>query len=79
MRCGTTAPDSSAYQPDAEPPCSLGWARRVVGGQYCGPGGFRELRGHPTVVASSRQSHDAGTQRRLWTISESLTGVTYPL
>jgi NAD(P)-dependent dehydrogenase (short-subunit alcohol dehydrogenase family) len=51
----------------------------VVGGQYYGPGGFRELRGHPTVVASSRRSHDADTQRRLWTISEDLTGVTYPL
>jgi NAD(P)-dependent dehydrogenase (short-subunit alcohol dehydrogenase family) len=51
----------------------------VVGGQYYGPDGFRELRGHPTVVASSRQSHDAGTQRQLWTISENLTGVTYPL
>jgi NAD(P)-dependent dehydrogenase (short-subunit alcohol dehydrogenase family) len=51
----------------------------VVGGQYYGPDGFRELRGHPTVVASSRQSHDAGTQRQLWTISENLTGVTYPV
>jgi NAD(P)-dependent dehydrogenase (short-subunit alcohol dehydrogenase family) len=51
----------------------------VVGGQYYGPGGFRELRGHPTVVASSRQSHDAATQRRLWTVSEDLTGVTYAL
>jgi len=50
----------------------------VLGGQYYGPDGFRELRGHPTVVESSRQSHDTDTQRRLWAASEDLTGVTYP-
>ena len=51
----------------------------AVGGQYYGPGGFRELRGHPVVVASSARSHDADVQRRLWTVSEDLTGVTYPI
>ena len=49
------------------------------GGQYYGPDGFRELRGHPVVVESSKQSHDADMQRRLWTDSEELTGVTYPV
>jgi NAD(P)-dependent dehydrogenase (short-subunit alcohol dehydrogenase family) len=49
----------------------------VLGGQYYGPDGFREVRGHPTVVDSSRQSHDTATQRRLWAASELLTGVTY--
>jgi NAD(P)-dependent dehydrogenase (short-subunit alcohol dehydrogenase family) len=51
----------------------------VLGGQYYGPDGFRELRGHPTVVESSTQSHDTDTQRRLWATSEDLTGVTYPI
>jgi NAD(P)-dependent dehydrogenase (short-subunit alcohol dehydrogenase family) len=51
----------------------------VVGGQYYGPDGFRELRGHPTVVASSRRSHDTDTQQRLWAISEDLTGVSYSI
>lgn len=51
----------------------------VVGGQYYGPAGFGELRGHPTVVASSRQSHDTETQRRLWDASEMLTDVAYPI
>ena len=49
----------------------------VLGGQYYGPDGFREVRGHPTAVDSSRQSHDTATQRRLWAASELLTGVTY--
>jgi hypothetical protein len=30
-------------------------------------------------VASSDQSYDANLQRRLWAVSEELTGVVYPL
>jgi NAD(P)-dependent dehydrogenase (short-subunit alcohol dehydrogenase family) len=51
----------------------------VTGGQYYGPGGFAGMRGYPKVVASSKKSHDADRQRRLWTISEELTGVSYPV
>jgi NAD(P)-dependent dehydrogenase (short-subunit alcohol dehydrogenase family) len=49
------------------------------GGQYYGPDGLGESRGHPTVVKSSAQSHDQDIQGRLWTVSEELTGVSYPL
>lgn len=49
----------------------------VRGGQYYGPDGFRELRGHPVLVQSSKQSHDQDVQRRLWAVSEELTGVTF--
>ena len=49
----------------------------VIGGQYFGPDGFGEQRGYPVVVASSRVSHDTDAQRRLWTVSEELTGVTF--
>jgi NAD(P)-dependent dehydrogenase (short-subunit alcohol dehydrogenase family) len=51
----------------------------VEGGQYYGPDGLGEQRGHPKVVSSSAQSHDEDLQRRLWTVSEELTGVTYPV
>lgn len=51
----------------------------VRGGQYYGPGGFRETRGYPKVVESSAASHDTETQRRLWQVSEELTGVTFSL
>ncbi|WP_422742434.1 SDR family NAD(P)-dependent oxidoreductase [Mycobacterium sp. WMMD1722] len=51
----------------------------VLGGQYYGPGGPAELRGHPMVVASSRRSHDVEAQHRLWTVSEQLTGVAFPV
>jgi NAD(P)-dependent dehydrogenase (short-subunit alcohol dehydrogenase family) len=50
----------------------------VLGGQYYGPGGFLGLRGYPKLAASSRRSHDEAVQRRLWAISEELTGVTFP-
>jgi NAD(P)-dependent dehydrogenase (short-subunit alcohol dehydrogenase family) len=50
----------------------------VLGGQYLGPDGFGGVRGYPKVVASSDQSHDAALQRRLWAVSEELTGVVYP-
>jgi NAD(P)-dependent dehydrogenase (short-subunit alcohol dehydrogenase family) len=51
----------------------------VTGGQYYGPQGFRETRGHPVVVKSSADSHDVEVQQRLWTVSEDLAGVRYAL
>ena len=51
----------------------------VLGGQYYGPGNRSETRGHPRLVTSSPESQDLVTQQRLWTVSEELTGVTYPV
>jgi NAD(P)-dependent dehydrogenase (short-subunit alcohol dehydrogenase family) len=51
----------------------------VLGGQYYGPDGFAQSQGHPKVVGSSKKSHDAELQRKLWTVSEELTGVTFPV
>lgn len=51
----------------------------VLGGQYYGPDGIGQQRGNPVVVASSNQSYDMALQRRLWTVSEELTGVTFPV
>jgi NAD(P)-dependent dehydrogenase (short-subunit alcohol dehydrogenase family) len=46
-------------------------------GQYYGPDGRGEQRGHPKVIDSSAMSHDEVLQRRLWSVSEELTGVTF--
>jgi NAD(P)-dependent dehydrogenase (short-subunit alcohol dehydrogenase family) len=51
----------------------------VEGGHYYGPHAFAQQRGRPKLVSSSAQSHDEDLQRRLWTVSEELTGVTYPV
>jgi NAD(P)-dependent dehydrogenase (short-subunit alcohol dehydrogenase family) len=51
----------------------------VLGGQYYGPGGLFGTRGYPELARSSGQSRDTALQRRLWTASEELTGVTFPV
>ncbi len=51
----------------------------VLGGQYYGPDGRTESRGHPRLVTSSAQSYELGIQQRLWNVSEELTGVSYPV
>ena len=63
----------------ALPTLRAGTDTAVRGGQYYGPGGFQEFRGYPKLVKSSAQSHDAELQRRLWTVSQELTGVTFPI
>jgi NAD(P)-dependent dehydrogenase (short-subunit alcohol dehydrogenase family) len=50
----------------------------VTGAQYYGPGNRGEVRGFPKLVSSSADSHNQATQQRLWTVSEELTGVTFP-
>lgn len=50
----------------------------ALGGQYYGPDGLGEQKGHPKVVTSNERSYDIELQRRLWTVSQELTGVTYP-
>ena len=49
----------------------------VAGGDYYGPAGFGEFAGPPRLVRSSSRSHDEAAQRRLWSVSEELTGVTF--
>ncbi len=50
----------------------------VKGGQYYGPGGLLGMRGAPVVVRSHPRSHDKDVARRLWEVSEELTGVRFP-
>ncbi len=50
----------------------------AAGAEYYGPEGLGGVRGHPVLAKSSKQSHDADLQRRLWTVSEELTGVVFP-
>jgi NAD(P)-dependent dehydrogenase (short-subunit alcohol dehydrogenase family) len=49
------------------------------GGEYYGPAGFMEMRGYPVVVESNDASHNLADARRLWQVSERLTGVTFDL
>ncbi|WP_024756135.1 oxidoreductase [Streptomyces exfoliatus] len=51
----------------------------VEGGEFIGPDGPAELRGAPTRVRLSDAAADAVTGRRLWEVSEDLTGVRFPV
>jgi len=51
----------------------------LPGASYVGPDGFQEQRGHPTLAKRSSAAQDAETARRLWQLSEELTGVEFPL
>ena len=46
-------------------------------GRFYGPGGIAGLRGYPTEVQPVASATDAGTARRLWELSEELTGITF--
>jgi NAD(P)-dependent dehydrogenase (short-subunit alcohol dehydrogenase family) len=50
---------------------------RLAGGSYVGPDGRGEMRGHPVLVRASPRAYDDEDARRLWDVSERLTGVRY--
>jgi NAD(P)-dependent dehydrogenase (short-subunit alcohol dehydrogenase family) len=49
----------------------------LPGGTYVGPGGRSEQRGYPKVVGAAGKAYDEEAWRRLWEVSEKLTGVHY--
>jgi len=51
----------------------------VDGGDYVGPDGFAEQRGYPQIARPTSAARDEETARRLWEISEELTGVRWDL
>jgi len=55
----------AATSPDAKP------------GSYYGPDGFQEIKGAPGPSRIMPQASDVEAAKRLWTVSETLTGVTF--
>jgi NAD(P)-dependent dehydrogenase (short-subunit alcohol dehydrogenase family) len=53
-------------------------AAEVKGGTYIGPDGLGELKGYPKVVTPKPQALKEEDGRKLWSVSEELTGVKYP-
>lgn len=52
-------------------------APAVQGGEFYGPDGRGENRGHPKLVKPVASATDPGTARRLWEVSEKLTGLSF--
>ena len=50
----------------------------IPGASFVGPGGT-SMRGAPQVVGRSKRAHDDAAARRLWEVSEELTGTRFPL
>ncbi|MFE7645484.1 oxidoreductase [Streptomyces phaeoluteigriseus] len=50
----------------------------LPGASYVGPDGTGEMRGGPTLVGRTAAASDPVVARRLWTVSEELTKVTFP-
>ncbi|MGI8801520.1 MAG: oxidoreductase [Solirubrobacteraceae bacterium] len=51
----------------------------IPGNSFAGPGGFMEQRGAPKLVGRTAGAADGDLARRLWDVSEELTGVRFPL
>lgn len=49
----------------------------AAGGDYYGPRGFYEMRGYPTKVETTPAAKNQDDARRLWQVSEELTGVAF--
>lgn len=49
----------------------------VKGGEFYGPDGFNEMKGFPVLVKSNSASHNLEDARKLWEVSEKITGVKF--
>lgn len=49
----------------------------LKGGEYIGPDGFQEMRGNPTIVDSDEATKDKEIAKKLWKVTEEITGVHY--
>jgi NAD(P)-dependent dehydrogenase (short-subunit alcohol dehydrogenase family) len=63
----------------ALPTLRAAYDNNAQGGEYYGPSGFLELRGYPVQVRSTKRSNDQRIAAKLWTVSEQLTGVLFPV
>ena len=61
----------------AQPTLYAATAADARNGDYIGPSGFRQMYGPPRKVGSTRYSRDEEVGRKLWALSEQLTGVSY--
>ena len=51
----------------------------LPGASYVGPDGRGEYRGYPRLVGRTAAASDVEMAKRLWILSEGLTGVKFPL
>jgi len=62
----------------AQPALFAADSSSALEGGFYGPGGLLELAGPPAAAQISKRALDLDVARRLWQVSEQLTGVTWP-
>jgi NAD(P)-dependent dehydrogenase (short-subunit alcohol dehydrogenase family) len=80
MLGATKVLDRALGQPDhmgALPQLYAATMPDVAGNDYWGPDGLLEQRGHPKRVGRTKRASNGDDARRLWAMSEELTGVSY--
>ncbi len=63
----------------ALPSLYAAFAEDVSSGDYIGPDGLMEMRGHPVKVTSNAASQDVEVGKKLWALSEELTALSFPV
>jgi len=61
----------------ARPILHAALAEGVHGGEYYGPGGLLEIAGFPARAKLNRKTKDTENAKRLWSISQEMTGISY--
>jgi NAD(P)-dependent dehydrogenase (short-subunit alcohol dehydrogenase family) len=51
----------------------------IAGGSFTGPASMGHMRGAPQLIKSPSAAQDTELAARLWTVSEELTGISWPL
>ena len=70
---------SQSQEMGALPSLYAATSPEVCGGEYIGPDGFLGQRGYPHKARSSRRSMDLDTAKKLWAISEEITGIQFDI
>ncbi len=68
---------SQSAEDGAKPTLLAGLDINVKGGEYFGPTGFNEMKGEPGKVFSTLLSKNKEIAKKLWSVSEELTGINY--
>lgn len=61
----------------ADPTLYAALGEDVLGGHYTGPDGWRQMKGKAVKVGSSTASRDPHTAKKLWEMSETMTGTRF--
>ncbi|MBK0383281.1 SDR family oxidoreductase [Pedobacter sp. SD-b] len=68
---------SQSAEDGAKPSLMAALSDEVSGGDFFGPQGFKEMKGKPGKATSTSLSKNKEVAKKLWSVSEELTGINY--